>query len=211
MSRSRYRLCLVTDRAMAGGRSLTQIVAAAVRGGVSMVQLREKDAPTRAFVEQARALKALLAPLGAPLLINDRVDVALACGADGVHVGQSDMPVETARALLPKGALIGLSITGADDLARADADAADYLGVGPIFAQTTKADATAPLGIDGFRALRTMSRKPMMIIGGIGPDTCAPLLAAGADGLAVVSAIMAAADVEAAARGFDARLRAAGK
>jgi thiamine-phosphate pyrophosphorylase len=211
MSRSPYRLCLVTDRGMAGGRSLTQIVAAAARGGVSMAQLREKDAPTRAFVEEARALKALLAPLGVALLINDRIDVALACGADGVHVGQSDMPVEMARALLPKGAIIGLSITCADDLRRADADEADYLGVGPIFAQTTKADATAPLGVAGFGALRAMSRKPMMAIGGVGLDTCVPLLAAGADGLAVVSAIMAASDAEAAARGFDAALRAAGK
>jgi thiamine-phosphate pyrophosphorylase len=211
VSRSPYRLCLVTDRGLAGGRALTQIVAAAVAGGVSMVQLREKTLDTRAFVEEARALKALLAPLRVPLLINDRLDVALACGADGVHVGQSDMPVEIARALLPKGAIIGLSITCADDLRRADARAADYLGVGPIFAQSTKPDATPPLGVAGFAALRAMSEKPMMAIGGIASDNCAPLLSAGADGLAVVSAIMAASDPQAAARAFDARLKHAGK
>lgn len=211
MSRSPYRLCLVTDRGLAAGRPLGEIVAAALRGGVSMVQLREKEMATRAFVEEARALKALLAPHGAPLLINDRVDVALACGADGVHVGQSDMPVALARALLPKGAIIGLSITGAEDLARPDAEEADYLGVGPIYAQATKADATAPLGVAGFAALRALSRKPMMVIGGITPDACAPLLAAGADGLAVVSAIIAARDPQAAAQAFEARLRAAGK
>lgn len=211
MSRSPYRLCLVTDRGLAGGRAMTEIVAAAMRGGASMVQLREKDAPTRAFIEQARALKALLAPLGAPLLINDRVDVALACGADGAHVGQSDMPVEIARALLPKGAIVGLSITCAADLARPDAQAADYLGVGPIYAQTTKSDATPPLGVEGFRAVRARSDKPMMVIGGVAPDNCAALLAAGADGLAVVSALVAAPDPEAAARAFDARLRAAGR
>ena len=211
MSRSPYRLCLVTDRGLAGGRALIEIVAAAVAGGVSMVQLREKTLDTRAFVEEARALKALLAPLRVPLLINDRLDVALACGADGVHVGQSDMPVEIARALLPKGALVGLSITCAHDLRRADARAADYLGVGPIFAQSTKPDATPPLGVEGFRALRALSEKPMMVIGGIASDNCAPLLAAGADGLAVVSAIIAAPDPEAASRAFDARLKDAGK
>lgn len=211
MSRSPYRLCLVTDRGLAAGRPLGEIVAAALRGGVSMVQLREKEMATRAFVEEARALKALLAPHGAPLLINDRVDVALACGADGVHVGQSDMPVALARALLPKGAIIGLSITGAEDLARPDAEEADYLGVGPIYAQATKADATAPLGVAGFAALRALSAKPMMVIGGVTPAAGAPLLAAGADGLAVVSAIIAARDPQAAAQAFEAQLRAAGK
>lgn len=209
MSRSPFRLCLVTDRGLAARRPLIEIVAAALRGGVSMVQLREKDAPTRAFVEEARALKALLAPRAVPLLINDRVDVALACGADGVHVGQSDMPVEIARALLPKGAIIGLSITGAADLARPDAAEADYLGVGPIHAQSTKPDATPPLGVEGLRRLRPLSAKPMMAIGGITPENCAPPLAAGADGLAVVSAIVAARDPETAARAFDEALRAA--
>jgi len=211
VSRSPYRLCLVTDRGLARGRPLPQLVAAAVKGGVSMVQLREKEMDTRAFVEEARALKALLAPLGVPLLINDRIDVALACGADGAHVGQSDMPVEIARALLPRGAIIGLSITCAADLARPDAQGADYLGGGPIHAQSTKPDATPPLGVEGFRRLRAMSRKPMMVIGGITPENCAPPLDAGADGLAVVSALVAAPDPEAAARAFDERLRAARK
>lgn len=211
MSRSPYRLCLVTDRGLAKGRALIEIVEAALRGGVSMVQLREKDLPTRAFLEEARALKALLSRRGAPLLINDRVDVALACGADGVHVGQSDMEVATARALMPKGAIIGLSITQAADLARGDARDADYLGVGPIFAQTTKPDASPALGVEGFRALRALSDKPMMAIGGVAPESCGPLLDAGADGLAVVSAIVAARDPEAAARLFDQRLKTAGR
>lgn len=211
MKRSPFRLYLVTDRGMTGGRSLVEIVAAAARGGVSMVQLREKTATTRAFVEEARALKALLAPLGAPLLINDRIDVALACGADGAHVGQSDMPLDMARALLPAGAILGLSITSEADMRRADAGMADYLGVGPIHAQATKADATAPLGLSGFRAIRALSAKPMMVIGGIDAQNCAPLLEAGADGLAVVSAIMAAPDPRAAAAAFEKKLRAAGK
>ncbi|MBL8589027.1 MAG: thiamine phosphate synthase, partial [Methylobacteriaceae bacterium] len=152
--RSVYRLCLVTDRPLAGGRPLVDIVGAAVRGGVSMVQLREKSADTRAFLEEARALKALLAGTGVPLMINDRVDIALASGADGVHVGQSDMPLDMARTLMPAGAIIGLSITCLADLARPDAAAADYLGVGPVYLQTVKPDATPPLGVDGFAAIR---------------------------------------------------------
>src|SRR5208282_4117380 len=111
MAEKYYQLCLVTDSALANGRSLAGIVAAAVNGGVTLVQLREKTASTRAFIEQARVLKRLLAPLRVPLLINDRIDVALAAGADGAHVGQQDMPVALVRQLLGPAAIIGLSIT----------------------------------------------------------------------------------------------------
>jgi thiamine-phosphate pyrophosphorylase len=196
------RLCLVTDRGLAAGRSVVDIALAAVRGGATMVQLREKDATTRAFIEQARALKAALAPFGAPLAINDRLDVALAVDADGLHVGQDDMPVEEARRLLGPGKFIGLSITAVDQVLRPDAEAADYLGVGPIYAQQTKSDAAAPLGLDGLRRLRGLTRRPIVAIGGLTPANSAPALAAGADGLAVVSAIVAAADPEAATRRF---------
>jgi len=196
------RLCLVTDRGLAGGRSVIDVALAAVRGGATMVQLREKDATTRAFVESARALKAALAPLGVPLAINDRLDVALAVDADGLHVGQDDMPVEAARRLMGPGKFVGLSITALDQALRPDAAAADYLGVGPIYAQSTKSDAAAPLGLDGLRRIRGLTGKPIVAIGGLTPDNSAPVLAAGADGLAVVSAIVAAADPEAAARRF---------
>ena len=196
------RLCLVTDRGLAAGRSVIDIALAAAHGGATMVQLREKDATTRAFVEQARALKAALAPLRVPLAINDRLDVALAVDADGLHVGQDDMPVDEARRLLGPGKFIGLSITAVDQVLRPDAAAADYLGVGPIYAQQTKSDAAAPLGLDGLRRLRGLTRRPIVAIGGLTPDNSAPALAAGADGLAVVSAIVAADDLEAAARRF---------
>jgi thiamine-phosphate pyrophosphorylase len=112
------RLCLVTDRGLARGRSLVDVVGAAARGGVTMVQLREKTATTREFLDEARALKTLLAPLGIPLIINDRVDIALAIDADGVHVGQKDMPVEQVRAMIGPGKIIGLSITNSHQLAR---------------------------------------------------------------------------------------------
>ena len=196
------RLCLVTDRGLARGRSVTDIALAAVRGGATMVQLREKDATTRAFVEAARALKAALAPFGAPLIVNDRLDVALAVDADGLHVGQSDMAVADARRLLRPDKIVGLSIETVEQATRPDAAAADYLGVGPIYAQQTKPDAAAPLGLDGLRKVRTLTRKPIVAIGGLTPANSAPALAAGADGLAVVSAIVAAADPEAAARDF---------
>jgi thiamine-phosphate pyrophosphorylase len=196
------RLCLVTDRALAGGRSVVEIALAAARGGATMVQLREKEATTRAFVEQARALKAALAPLGVPLAINDRLDVALAVDADGLHVGQDDMPVAEARRLMGPGKFVGLSITAVEQVLRPDAQAADYLGVGPVYAQLTKSDAAPPLGVDGLRRIRGLTKKPIVAIGGLTPDNSAPALAAGADGLAVVSAIVAAADPEAAARRF---------
>lgn len=196
------RLCLVTDGRLGRGRALAEIVAAAVRGGATMVQLREKEATTRAFLEQARALKAMLAPLGAPFLVNDRLDIALAVDADGLHVGQHDMPVAEARRLLGPDKIVGLSITEARQAERADAAAADYLGVGPIYPQQTKDAAAPPLGVEGLREIRRLTPKPILAIGGLTPDNVASVLAAGADGLAVVSAIVAADDPEAAARRF---------
>ena len=196
------RLCLVTDRDLSRGRSLIEVVGAAVQGGVTMVQLREKTAPTRAFLEEARALKALLAPLGVPLIINDRADIALAIGADGVHVGQTDMPVETLRGLLGPDAIIGLSITNHQQISSPDAALPDYLGLGPLYLQQTKTNAAAPLGVEGFRTLRAATSKPVVAIGGLKADNSAPVLAAGANGLAVVSGIVGAADVRGAAEAF---------
>lgn len=199
---SALRLCLVTDRGLSRGRPLDEIVAAAARGGATMVQLREKTLETRDFLEAARALKAFLKPLAIKLLINDRLDIALAIEADGLHVGQSDMPVGEARRWLGPDRIIGLSITDPHQLAGADAAQADYLGVGPIFAQTTKADASPPLGLSGLAACRRLTTKPLMAIGGLTPANSAQALAAGADGLAVVSAIVAADDPETATRSF---------
>lgn len=196
----RYRLCLVTDRGLARGRSLIDIALAAVAGGATMAQLREKTLPTRAFIEEARALKDRLAPLGVPLVINDRADVALAIGADGLHVGQDDMPYAMARALMGPDKIIGMSITALDQLDAEDARAADYLGVGPIFAQATKADAAPPLGLSGLAAARRLTARPLMAIGGVAVDNARALRDAGADGLAIVSAIIAADDPQAATR-----------
>ncbi|CUA97768.1 thiamine phosphate synthase [Thiomonas bhubaneswarensis] len=193
------RLHLVTDAALCGPRGVEAVVADAVRGGASCVQLREKHLDTRSFVERARALKALLEPLGVPLIVNDRVDVALAAGADGVHVGQSDMPLEDARRLMPH-ALIGLSVENAEQVRAAHGLPVDYLGVSPVFATPSKQDTAPALGLDGLRALRALTDLPLIAIGGIDLDNAAQVMAAGADGLAVVRALCAAPNPAEAAR-----------
>lgn len=193
-------LYLVTDRPLMRGRALLDVVLAAVAGGAGMVQLREKTCDTGEFVALARALVVRLAPLGVPLLINDRVDVALACGAQGVHLGQRDMPVADARRLLPAGSLIGWSVETPDDLARAAALPLDYLAISPVFATRTKADTAPPWGLDGLRRARAATGLPLVAIGGVGAGNARALRQAGADGLAVVSALCAADDPCEAAR-----------
>ena len=186
------RLYLVTDDSLCRGRDLIDVVAQAVQGGVTCVQLREKQLPTRDFVARAIALKTLLAPLGIPLVINDRLDVALACEADGVHLGQSDMSVDVARRLLPPHVFIGWSVETEPDVARAAALPVDYLGVSPVFATPTKTDTHTPWGLEGLRQVRAQTRLPLVAIGGIHAGNAADVVQAGADGLAVVSAICAA-------------------
>ena len=193
------RLHLVTDATLCGPRGVEAVVTEAVRGGASCVQLREKHLDTRPFVERARALKALLAPLRVPLIVNDRVDVALAAGADGVHVGQSDMPPQDVRRLMPH-ALIGLSVENAEQVRAALGQPVDYLGVSPVFTTPSKHDTAPALGLGGLAALRALTDLPLIAIGGIDLDNAAQVIAAGADGLAVVRALCAAPDPAQAAR-----------
>lgn len=194
-----YRLYLVTDRALARGRATVEIVRAAVAGGVTCVQVREKSIGTREFIEEARAVQAALRGTGAPLIVNDRVDVALAIGADGVHLGQGDMPLADARRLGPPGWIIGVSAESVADAVRAERDGADYVGVSPVFATPTKTDHAAPLGLAGLRAIRAATKLPLVAIGGLHAGNARETIRAGADGLAVVSAIVAADDPRAAA------------
>jgi len=201
-------LYLVTDPEMTARRGVVETVAAAVAGGVTIVQLRDKTGPARALAETGRALLKLLRPLGVPLLVNDRLDVAYAIGADGVHVGQDDLPPATARTLLGTQAIIGLSITDSDQFSTID-DAVDYVGLGPIFATGTKSDAAPALGETAFAAIRRRIALPVVAIGGITPEHVARTVAAGADGIAVVSAICAAAAPQAAARTLQRALIAA--
>lgn len=197
--RHALRVYLVTDARLSLGRPLDEVVAAAVRGGATCVQLREKALPTRDFVAQARALKAVLNAQGVPLVINDRVDVALACGADGVHLGQSDMDVEDARRLLPPHVFIGWSVETPADVQRAARLPVDCLGVSPVFATPTKTDTHTPWGLDGLRQVRAATDLPLVAIGGIHAGNALEVLRHGADGLAVVSAICSAPDPQAAA------------
>lgn len=187
-----YSLYLVTDRGLSRGRKTSEIVEEAIRGGVTCVQLREKDCPTREFIAEAKALLAVLRPAGIPLIINDRLDVALAVGADGLHLGQKDMAIADARRLGGSGLVIGISAESLDDAVRAEREGADYIGISPVFATNTKTDTARPLGLDGIRRIRQSVDLPLVAIGGIGVDNAAAVIAAGADGLAVVSAIVAA-------------------
>lgn len=199
LSQQALRLYLVTDQSSAGARTLMDVVAAAVQGGVTCVQLREKQLNTRDFLAQAMMLKALLAPHDIPLVINDRIDVALACGAQGVHLGQSDMPVLQARQLLPPEVFIGWSVETMEDVARSASLPVDYLGVSPIHATPTKIDTQKPWGLEGLRQVRSATALPLVAIGGIHAANARAVLLAGADGLAVVSALCAAQDPCAAA------------
>lgn len=183
---------LVTDRGLCRNRPLRDIVLQAVQGGVAYVQLREKDISTRLFVEEARAIKKILEPYRVPLIINDRLDVALACGADGVHIGQDDMPYETARKLMGKDAVIGLSVETWEDVEASGKLNVSYIGVSPVFATPTKTDTKEPWGLDGLKKIKAFSRHPLIAIGGINESNARDVVEAGADCLAVVSAICAA-------------------
>lgn len=194
-----YSLYLVTDRLLSQGRSTRQIVEAAVAGGVSCVQLREKQCGTREFIDQARSIRRMLKEKNIPLIINDRVDVALAAEADGVHLGQQDMPIDLARKISSGSLLIGISAESVEDAVRAEQDGADYIGISPVFSTPTKTDTGPPLGLAGVREIRDLVKIPLVGIGGINHNNGASVIAAGADGIAVVSAIVSAADPAAAA------------
>lgn len=196
---SQLLLYLVTDSGMCRGRSLCDIVSEAVAGGVTMVQLREKTASTREFVEIAQALHSLLDGRNVPLIVNDRIDVALAAGAEGVHIGQSDMPYAIARRLMGGDAIVGLSVESLEDVAVANTLDVDYIGVSPVFPTRTKCDAAPAFGLEGLSAAVKLSCHPCVAIGGVNAGNAAEVMKSGADGVAVVSAIMDADDPRRAA------------
>jgi thiamine-phosphate pyrophosphorylase len=189
-----YSLYLVTDRGLARGRPTLKIVQAAVQGGVTCVQVREKDCTTLDFIEQAQSIKEYLQSKRVPLIINDRVDVALAVGADGVHLGQTDMPLDMAKKIIGDSMIIGISAESLEDAIAAEQGGADYLGVSPIYATPTKTDTAPPLGLEGLRAIRQKVNLPLVGIGGLNRDNAAAVIQHGGDGVAVVSAIVAADD-----------------
>ncbi len=209
MSRLDPRLYLVTDPGLVGDRDLPGLVEAVARAGVTLVQLRDKTASTAALLRLAVALVERLRPLGVPLIVNDRADVALAAGAAGVHVGQSDLPAPLARRVTGGGMLIGLSIERLEELDDAGVEAADYLALSPVFPTSTKADIARPLGLDGLARMRAKTKKPIVAIGGIDLERAAQAIGHGADGVAVVSAILGADDPVRATRALRATVEAA--
>ena len=200
-------LYLVTDRDLCGEKYLEDVVLESVKGGVSCVQLREKDISTRLFVSEAQRIKKLLEPYQIPLIINDRIDVALACGAEGVHIGQEDMPYAIARQLMGRKAIIGLSVETWEDVEESQRLDVDYIGVSPVFATPTKTDTKGAWGLEGLRRIKSFSRHLLVAIGGINSSNVREVMDAGADGVAVVSAICASADPETAAKEMNAIIR----
>jgi thiamine-phosphate pyrophosphorylase len=201
-------LYLITDPLLCAGHDIVGTALAAVRGGVRIVQLRDKQAGDGELIRLGRALRSALADTGALLIVNDRIEVAAAIGADGVHLGQDDAAVAEARAALGPDALIGLSTHTPAEAAAVDAGVVDYIGIGPVLATGTKPDHQTPLGFDGLAAACAASPVPAVAIGGLKPQHVAPALRAGAAGIAVVSAICAAPDPEQAARAL---IQAAGR
>jgi thiamine-phosphate pyrophosphorylase len=199
------RLNAIVDPERANGRSLIELTRMVVAGGATLIQLRDKHGSTRRMIEEARAIKAVLAGTGVPLVINDRVDVALVAAADGVHVGQDDLQPEDARRLLGPKAIIGLSIKTVALAHAAPLDMLDYVGVGGVYATTSKDNPNAPIGVAGLRdivaAFRARSHDfPICGIAGIDAGNAAPVIEAGADGVAVISALSMNDDPAAAAR-----------
>lgn len=189
-------LYAIFDPDVTSGIDMAQALRAAVAGGVSLLQLRCKSMSTTAFLRLAVSAKAALAGTGVALIINDRVDIAMACEADGVHVGQGDLPADAARRILGANAIIGLTVRNEAEARAAPLEVIDYVGLGGVFATASKVNDTAPLGLDGFRRLVDVLRSrradlPICAIAGITVDNCGSVIAAGADGIAVISAIFA--------------------
>jgi len=198
------RLNAIVDPERAGGYRLADLAARCVRGGATLVQLRDKRSETRTLIEEARAIKQALVPFAVPFVVNDRVDVATAAGADGVHLGQDDMAVEDARRLLGSNAIIGLSIKSVEEAEAARLDLVDYVGSGGVYATSSKQQKNAPIGPTGLARIIAVLRRrapdlPVCGIAGIDAGNAAEVIAAGADGVAVISALSLVSSPETAA------------
>jgi thiamine-phosphate pyrophosphorylase len=204
-----YDLYVVTDREVSRGLSPLEQVRLAVAGGADVVQLRDKEMSTAALLQEARAIREVTAAAGVLFIVNDRLDVALAAGADGVHLGQDDLPVRAAREIAPPGFIVGVSVGDVAEARIGVADGADYLALSPTFSTASKADAGPGHGLAALQAIRSAVSVPLLGIGGISPDNVADVIAAGADGVAVISAVVGQEDVTAAARNMKALVAAA--
>jgi len=194
-----FDLYIVTDEAVGLGRSHTELARMALEGGADVIQLRDKTMPSRRLYQVASEIRALTLEAGALFIVNDRVDIALASMADGVHLGQQDLAVGEARRITPPDFIIGCSVGNPDEAELAEAAGADYIALSPIFPTTSKDDAGNGHGIATLRSIRSASSLPLVAIGGISRGNVAPVIAAGADGVAVISAVLGFEDVRSAA------------
>jgi len=196
-----WRLYVITDPMASRGRSHLQVAEAAIAGGADVLQLRDKEAESGRLYRVALQLRKLTRDAGIPFIVNDRLDIALAADADGVHVGQADLPASVVREIMGPARILGVSVDTVEEAVQAEKDGADYLGVGPVFeARGTKPDAGLPLGVDRIARIRRHCRLPIVAIGGIDAENARNVREAGADAAAVISAIGAADDIAHAAR-----------
>jgi len=204
-----WSLYVITDRRLSRGRSHLEVARAAIAGGATVVQLRDKEASTRGLIEAGLALRKLTRERGIAFIVNDRVDVALAVEADGVHVGQDDMPAKLARRLVGPGKIIGVSASSVEEALRAETDGADYVSASPVFTPPPKPAAPPPPGWEGLRAIAKAVHVPVIAIGGINESNVEEVIRAGADGVAVISAVVDAPNIAEAARRLREKIEAA--
>lgn len=204
-------LYVITDVAVAGGLTHGEIAQRAIDGGADVIQLRDKEMSSRELVTVGRELRGITRKTRTLFIVNDRLDVALACDADGVHLGQDDMRADVARQIAPPGFIIGVSVGTIDEAVRAESQGADYLAVSPVFSTASKYNAGPGRGLDVLREIRQAVRIPVIAIGGITKNNVQEVIAAGADGVAVISAVAGSADIAGAAREIRALVTAAQK
>jgi thiamine-phosphate pyrophosphorylase len=203
-------LCVVTDATLSRGRSHVAVARETIAGGADVLQFREKDAPSRVLYEIAEEIRRLTEDAGVPFIVNDRVDIALAAGADGVHVGQEDLPATEARRLIGPDRILGVSAASLEEALSAERDGADYIGFGPVFeARGTKPDAASPRGLELLVGVCERCAVPVIAIGGINQGNVDRVIAAGAAGVAVISGVVGARDIAAAVRDLKERIRRA--
>jgi len=195
-------LYIITDEILAPGCSHIQIAKESLSGGAKIIQLREKRRSGRELYPLAQEIRSRCSQYNARFIVNDRLDIALASGADGVHLGQDDLPLSAARRLAPRPFLIGVSVGTVEEAVLAEREGADYLGVGPVYPTGTKPDAGPPVGPELIRIIRAAVTIPIVAIGGITLSNAGDVLAAGADGIAVISAVICSPDIAAASRKF---------
>jgi thiamine-phosphate pyrophosphorylase len=202
----KYDLYVITDEAIAGGLTHEEIAQRAIAGGADVIQLRDKTCGCRELCRIGRALRTITMKTGTLFLVNDRLDVALACGADGVHLGQDDIRVDVARQIAPTGFIIGVSVGTVDEAVRAEEEGADYIAISPVFSTASKDDAGPGRGLDVVREIRRSVSVPVIAIGGINLDNVREVIRAGADGVAVISAVVGSRDIIATARELSKRV-----